>query len=642
MEKFRNLTNNIFFKVFLAFVGLTFIVFGVSDFIMGSSNSWIAKVGGEKISYQKFNSHLKSSRERIYRANPDERVFQYLNSQRFRIDSLNNMVTQKLIALMQEHFAIFPDKELLLKSVIEGSDFRNADGDFDRNGFINYLRMNGMSEEEYVSELENSMVSNIIVNALSYQASPNKDFAQKIFQYKNQKRKADIIKISINDIKEPKNPTRKELLDFFEENKKDFSLPQYRQISYIEFFAQDILPEIKISQEQIIDYYHNSSLYINPVSRNFYHLVFDEETKAAQFLDNLDIKISQNQDNSSQIFLDLALGAQDKEKQDIILENVQKEDLLPEIVNDVFALKVGENSKIIASPLGYHIFYLIKENPQSMVPLTQEIRDEIADILIKQEQEELLVNIIDQVDDQILTSNSLEETAKKFSLKVQKTPNIDKNGFDIDKNDIASKIALDNFVKNAFNLPLGETSELLQSDADGKYYALFVDNINPARDRALDEVTGLATDLLHQKQRRKNMVDLARSVHDQIKEGKNIKNIVKKNGLDLDRNEVFSRSYNVNIGGREVGHSNKFLQDLFAIKVGQATNPHIVSDEEIHIGILRNIIEAKKDQEALVKLKKEISDQFQNDIFASYDNYLQNLFPIEINDKLLNQDQDNL
>ena len=54
MEKFRNLTNNIFFKIFLSFVGLSFITFGISDLVFESNNSLVAKVNGAKISQINF------------------------------------------------------------------------------------------------------------------------------------------------------------------------------------------------------------------------------------------------------------------------------------------------------------------------------------------------------------------------------------------------------------------------------------------------------------------------------------------------------------------------------------------------------------------------------------------------------------
>ena len=66
MEKFRNLTNNIFFKVFLSFVGLSFITFGVSDLVFESNNSWVAKINGKKINQINFERKLEAKKYNLY------------------------------------------------------------------------------------------------------------------------------------------------------------------------------------------------------------------------------------------------------------------------------------------------------------------------------------------------------------------------------------------------------------------------------------------------------------------------------------------------------------------------------------------------------------------------------------------------
>ena len=65
MELFRRLTGNLFFKIILGLVALSFVFFGVSGFILGNPNSWVAKIGNSQISLKKFNKALKSDRELV-------------------------------------------------------------------------------------------------------------------------------------------------------------------------------------------------------------------------------------------------------------------------------------------------------------------------------------------------------------------------------------------------------------------------------------------------------------------------------------------------------------------------------------------------------------------------------------------------
>ena len=104
MEKFRNLSNNIFFKIFLGFLGLTFIMFGVSSFILGGKTSWVAKVGNKTITYDKFLQTAQNDKEAIYRSNPNKDVTKYLNSDQFKQDVLGRMVTRNLVESLQQEF----------------------------------------------------------------------------------------------------------------------------------------------------------------------------------------------------------------------------------------------------------------------------------------------------------------------------------------------------------------------------------------------------------------------------------------------------------------------------------------------------------------------------------------------------------
>ena len=45
--------------------------------------------------------------------------------------------------------------------------------------------------------------------------------------------------------------------------------------------------KIKISNEEVISYYNDSSIYVKPASKDFYHLLFDDEFAANRFISDL-------------------------------------------------------------------------------------------------------------------------------------------------------------------------------------------------------------------------------------------------------------------------------------------------------------------------------------------------------------------
>ena len=71
MQKFRNLTKNIFFKIFLIFIAITFVGFGMTDIFSGGGN-WIAKIGDQTITYEEYRKKLNQTSSLIYNSNPTE------------------------------------------------------------------------------------------------------------------------------------------------------------------------------------------------------------------------------------------------------------------------------------------------------------------------------------------------------------------------------------------------------------------------------------------------------------------------------------------------------------------------------------------------------------------------------------------
>jgi peptidyl-prolyl cis-trans isomerase D len=97
MNLFRKLASNIFFKIILGFVALSFVLFGVSGFILGSPNSWVAKVGGTTIGYSQFSKALQADRDSILSVNRGEEAMKYLESDQFQSEVLGRLVNKAMI-----------------------------------------------------------------------------------------------------------------------------------------------------------------------------------------------------------------------------------------------------------------------------------------------------------------------------------------------------------------------------------------------------------------------------------------------------------------------------------------------------------------------------------------------------------------
>ena len=139
MEKFRRLAKNIFFKIVLAIVGLSFVLFGISGFITGMPNSWVLKIANEKFSANAFEKALEVDRKiiRSVKGSTPE-IEEYLYSEKFKSDLSNRLVRKILIQKISNEIGAFGSKKLILKTVAEDTNFKDKDGRFDHEKFSNF------------------------------------------------------------------------------------------------------------------------------------------------------------------------------------------------------------------------------------------------------------------------------------------------------------------------------------------------------------------------------------------------------------------------------------------------------------------------------------------------------------------------
>ena len=219
MQSFRNLTNNIFFKIFLSFIALSFVLFGVSGFILGDSGTWVAKIGGKTISQSAYLKEVQKNKNMILQSGQGEKAAQYLDSQQFQSDVLNRMVNVVIVEKLRDELGVQASKNLILKQVANDENFKGSDGKFDEQLFERFLSQNGVNVEQYVKLVQSEVAAAMVVQTLAMSAPVNEEFVIAQEEYKQQTRVADLVKITDKNIKKVTSPSHSQLSEFYDKNK---------------------------------------------------------------------------------------------------------------------------------------------------------------------------------------------------------------------------------------------------------------------------------------------------------------------------------------------------------------------------------------------------------------------------------------
>ena len=633
MKPIRELAKNLFFKIILAVVALSFILFGVSGFILEDKGSWVAKVGNHKISYKAFENNLKTDRAIILGSsenNPD--LQNYLESDRFKSDSLGQMIRKIMIEKTSEDFGAKVSRKLILQKVAENKAFRDENDKFDNEKFKNFLAQKGFDEEKYVKEVANELSANIVIQSLTMSAPIDYDFAIELEKFNQQKRVADIVSITTKNLPIYEKITDQEIEKFYNDNKQSYTVPELRKVSYVKISTADFNNKFEITDSEIKnEYENNKEKYSSPELRDIYHVVFEKKEQAEEFIQKF--KASEDKTKAQQNFANLAKELAKKNLKEITLNKTSQSQLTSELSIPVFQLLTNEVSNPIQSSLGYHVVLLNKIYQSALKPLEQ-VQKEIFTKISNEKKEKFVEQKINEINDTFLTSNSLSDALKKLNLKSSiNSLTIDSSGRNDKGQTIFEILNLNNFSENAFLLKENQISKLA-SLSSNEFYTIQLEKILPSRIRNLDEVKDQLKAIIQDKKNMTALNDLVKKINEELKSN-SIESIISKYQLKVQRNQILPRNI-VNSENEYV--KNKLLDELFALKeIGKFTSAVPTRNNEFFIAILKDIKKSSFNQDEILSVKKKIVDGFFNDIIKEYSNYLQKKYPVKVNEKIFGQ-----
>ena len=641
MQIFRKLSKNIFFKIILGIVGLSFVTFGISGFISGMPSSWVVKIGGEKIGVRAFEKSLDLDR-RVIRSikGSTPEIENYLSSEKFKSDVLNRLIRKTLIQKVSDKIGAFGSNELILRSVAEDKNFQTADGKFDKNKFSEFLKNNGLDEERYLQEVSNEVSAEMILRSMVLALPVSLKNVVEIEELNQEKRVVDVVNITKNNISNIAAPNDDEINKFHQENKAKYQIKELREASVVEVNLNEIKNDDQATENEIKQYYDDNrkNLFTSQENKNLLHLSFDNEKSAQDFLQKLQSSLDPDKSNLKEQFIKLAKNIQKKSLKDITLEKIVTNSLPKEVGDAIANLKVGELSSVVKTQIGFHIFILNQINPAAEIPLA-EVKEKISQQIAESKKQKATQDKIEKINNALMAAKSLDEVANNFNFKIIKLT----NPVDIDGNDNEGNInnrleKYPNFTKNIFTSKKNQPSKLFATVDENKFYAFEVDNIIASRDPELTEIKSkIIADIVEQK-KTQALRELVKKIENEIKENPAaLVAIANKNGLKIEKSKLMPRTFLINVGSSTMPYKTELNEEIFKVNIGQATKAIEVAQDTFSIAVIRDEKKSKLTSTQVVDAKKKAVEMFANEIMLEYNDYLEKKFPVEINKKFFNQ-----
>ena len=377
MDSLRTAANSLVLKIIFGIIIVSFILTGVSSYLIGGGANYAAKVNGQEISRGQFENAFAGERNRMQQQLGDQYSELAANEgymKTLRQQVLNRLVDEALLDQYSRELKLNISDDQVKQAIFATPAFQ-VDGKFDNNRYNAIVNQMGMTADQYAQALRNQLTTQQLINGVAGTDFMLKGETDELAALVAQQRIVREATIDVNALAAKQSVTEQEVASYYEQNKNNFMTPEQFRVSYIKLDAAAM--QETASDADIQSYYDQHQDQFTQPQRNRYSIIQTKtEDEAKAVLDEL---------NKGGDFAALA-----KEKSADIISARKGGDMgwledstTPDELKNAGLKEKGQLSGVIKSSVGFLVARLDDVQPAQVKPLS-EARDEIA-AKVKQE-----------------------------------------------------------------------------------------------------------------------------------------------------------------------------------------------------------------------------------------------------------------
>jgi peptidyl-prolyl cis-trans isomerase D len=531
LDKLRKQAGKIFMSFLFGMLILSFAIWGVGDIFRSTSRTTtVATVGNSEISANLFSQYLTRDLNRLRAQFGGRLDIDQIRALGIVERLLHDLIAGTLLDEEANNLGMVATPAQIRQRIAAQPMFQDDAGNFDRAKFNQALQFSNLSEQAYVIGVGRDLKREQLGEAASGAVSVSRRFVEDFYRYRDEHRIADTITVPQGDGADLAAPDDAALQAVLTSHAERFQKPEYRSLVLIELRAADVLDEIRVSDEDLErEFAARRDEFAKPERRSFKQVLFDSQSEAESFEAALD----EGQD--------FAVAAEALGVEPVALTELSRADLaaqMADLAEAAFALKVGEVSKPIKSPFGWHVLRLTEILPP-YEPTLEDERETLTKELAQRQAVESLVSIANQLDDELGGGATLEEAADSLGLTVRHIEDLDNTGATA-AGEHPELPKSDEFLSDVFAAEPGEAS-LLNETPDGDYFVFRVDKVTPPALPPLDDVRAAVLDVWRQEEARQHALIEAEAIADRLRLGTDMAEVASEDGLELGRTPALDR-----------------------------------------------------------------------------------------------------
>ena len=615
--------NKFFAWIIVLLLVLGLAGFGLQDVLSRWGTSKLATVGEVEISTEEFGQSFIREINYISQNIGKNLTIEEAKSFGLHLQVVERLINRSLLDQLLIDLKISVGDVLLLKNLKTNSNFKNAEGNFDRKKYNDYLSKINLSENEFEKILRNDLSRGLFTQILNPNFNHNQNIVKTIAGYIGEEREVKLYKLNYDTNTSLQDFNKDEVRKFYENNKNNYSSKSIRKYSVLNINPSQFLNEIEITEEEIQNIYEERKQnFTQPEFRELSRIIFQTSDLANEALN----KILSNEKTFEQIGKDLNLN-----RKEIIFGTYSKIDLDDELSDFIFDTKIKKNSIVgpINGELGIELYKVNKIIPEFVLS-EEKAKSQIINEIQLENSLNKLSEMIPEVEDMIASGETLEEIARKYQMNIE--------NIEISKGDELPKKYRNKNLKTYFDEASNDNSDLLQIE-DNTFISIRLDEeiepIIPSFEKIYDQLLDdyKISQILELMEKDLNEVITKYTLDEAVKLNKIIHLFDDKiNRETNDSFKILNKLTVENIFQNSVG-------DFVIQKMNENKNPYLILIETTKI-----IPASSKSayDKVLKNIQNQVNEQVKNDLITSLLNSLRQTYEPKVNFELLNQIIDNI
>ncbi|MBI04782.1 MAG: hypothetical protein CMI96_03085 [Pelagibacteraceae bacterium] len=507
------------------------ILFGISLFFfrggsrysnLFNSDNIIAKVSGTPISTSKFTRSMQININQFSQMLGKQLTSQEIKNFQIYSIALSNLINS---AVFENEFH---SKNFIIDETVIAQQTKTKLPNLYNKNKLNELALNtflkqqGLKIDDLVSIIDYETRAKTF-DKYFFDINFPQDLNKKIIFYENHSRNINLIQLSIDNINlENSNEIITEenidLKNYYTNNINNYKSKEKRNASYIVVNKNQFIEYFQPNEQEVKLYYEsNNDLFVTKEKRNFVQFNFKTEKEANDFKNNI------NEIN----YKDIIEYAKENKIIYNEFENLTESEVLDDLSNVIFNLKIGEISNVVKTTIANHVIIVNAISPKGKKSYN-ESKLEISDTLLNIELDNFVSDLKNTISQQILNGLSLEEIANKNSLTIKKLEKIEKDYFAEEKDLIYRELSNQVFLSN-----IDYVSDLIEFD-ENRFFLFNVEEIFSSKILPLKEILEEVT--IDWKKFKK--IELIKDIYEKKLDLNNLNNNIKKYTPSITKLEI--------------------------------------------------------------------------------------------------------